>query len=229
MTETKIVGLEGALSAQVDLKMGAGKVTVDGGATDLMYATFIYNVSTWRPFVDYIAKGNEGVLTVRQPSGTTNTLGGSYRNEWNIRLNDTTPIDLSLNTGAGDTDMDLSGTMVRSLNVDSGASSTTIKASPKAMKNLEISAGVGEVILDLTGDWQNSANIKVNGGVGSIKLTVPQNVGVTINAKRGLGSIDAQGFSKDGNTYRNAKYGTPGVNLTIELSVGVGSVTIVQQ
>ena len=229
ITENKTVGLEGARSAQVDLKMGAGKVTVQGGANDLMDAAFSYNVTAWKPIVDYVVKDNEGALSVRQPSGTTNTIGTAYKYEWDIHLNGTTPIDLTLNAGAGDTDMDLSDTMVRSLNVDCGASSTTIKASPKAMTSLSVSGGVGETVLDLTGDWKNSADIKVSGGVGSIKVTVPRNVGVTINAKRGLGSVDAQGFTRDGNTYYNATYGTTGVSLTVDLSVGVGAVTIIQK
>jgi hypothetical protein len=229
LTEDKVVGLEGATSAQVGLTMGAGKVTVQGGADDLMDATFTYNVVAWKPIVDYVVTGNEGRLMVRQPSGTTNMWGTGYRDDWNIRLNGTTPVDLTLKTGAGDTDMDLSDTMVRSLTVDSGASSTTIKASPKAMTNLDVNAGVGEMILDLTGDWKNSATINVSGGVGSIKVTVPQNVGVTIGAKRGVGSVSASGFTRNGNTYRNAKYGSSAATLTISLSVGVGSVSIVQK
>jgi hypothetical protein len=229
LIEDKVVGLEGATSAQVGLTMGAGKVTVRGGTENLMDATFTYNVVAWKPIVDYVVTGGEGRLTVRQPSGTTNTFGTGYRNDWDIRLNGTTPVDLTFKNGAGDTDMDLSDTMVRSLTVDSGASSTTIKASPKAMTNLEVKAGVGEIILDLTGDWQNNAGIKVNGGVGSIKLAVPQDAGITIDAKRGVGSIDAPGFTKDGSTYRNAKYGISAVTLTIELTVGVGSVTIIQK
>jgi hypothetical protein len=52
---------------------------------------------------------------------------------------------------------------------------------------------------------------------------------VTINAKRGLGSVDALGFTKNGNTYHNATYGATAVNLTIDLSVGVGAVTIIQK
>jgi len=196
----KTVELEGAESAQVDLKMGAGKVTVQGGAEGLMDATFAYTVTDWKPIVDYVVKDNEGALSIRQPSGTSSTIGTGSKNEWDIRLNSTTPIDLTLNTGAGDTDMDLSNMMVRSLSVDAGASSTTIKASPSAMTSLNVSGGVGETVLDLTGDWKNNADIQVSGGVGSIKVTVPRNVGVTINAKRGLGAIDAQGFTKDGNT-----------------------------
>ena len=229
ITDARAVDLGGASKALVELQMGAGRVTLSGGASHLMDATFTYNVTAWKPIVDYVVNGDEGRLLVRQPSGTYQAFSGSYRNDWDIRLSSTTPVDLDLKNGAGDMDMDLSDTMVRTLTIDSGASSTTIKASPKAMTSLTVKAGVGSVNLDLTGDWKNSADVHVNGGVGSIKLVVPENVGVTINAQRGLGSIDASGFTRNGSTYRNAAWGTTAVTLNLDLNVGVGSVTISQK
>jgi hypothetical protein len=229
MTDTKTVDLQGAHTALVELQMGAGRVTLSGGTSDLMDATFTYNVTAWKPIVDYVVKGDEGRLLVRQPSGTYKTFNGSYRNDWDIRLSRMTPVDLDLKNGAGDMDMDLSDTMVRTLTVDSGASSTTIKASPNAMTSLTMKAGVGSVNIDLTGDWKNSADVHVDGGVGSIKLVVPKNVGVTVDAKRGIGSISAPGFTRDGNTYRNVAYGSGAITLSIDLNVGVGSVTITQK
>jgi predicted membrane protein len=229
MTDTKAIDLQGARTALVELQMGAGRVTLSGGASDLMNVTFTYNVIAWKPIVDYVVNGDEGRLLVRQPSGTYQAFSGSYRNDWDIRLSRTTPVDLTLKNGAGDMDMDLSDTMVRTLTVDSGASSTTIKTCPKAMTSLTVKAGVGQVNLDLTGDWKNSADVQVNGGVGSIKLVVPENIGVTINAQRGLGSIDANGFTKNGSTYRNAAWGTTAVTLNVDLKVGVGSVAITQK
>jgi len=229
MTDTKVVDVQGATTARVELQMGAGRVTLSGGASDLMDATFTYNVTAWKPIVDYVVNGGEGRLLVRQPSGTYQAFSGSYHNDWGIRLSSTIPVDLDLKNGAGNMDMDLSDTMVRTLTVDSGASSTTIKASPKAMTSLNIKAGVGSVNIDLTGDWKNSADVQVNGGVGSIKLVVPENVGVTINAQRGLGSINVSGFTRDGNTYHNAAWGTTAITLNLDLNIGVGSVTITQK
>lgn len=97
------------------------------------------------------------------------------------------------------------------------------------MTSLIVKAGVGKVNLDLTGDWKNSVDAQVNGGVGSIKLVVPENIGVTINAQRGLGSIDASGFTRNGTTYHNAAYGSSAITLSIDLNVGVGSVTLTQK
>ena len=229
ITDARAVALGSASTALVELQMGAGRVTLNGGASDLMDATFTYNVTAWKPIVDYVVNGDEGRLLVRQPSGTYQAFSGSYHNDWGIHLSSTIPMDLDLKNGAGDMDMDLSDTMVHTLTVDSGASSTTIKASPKAMTSLNIKAGVGSVNIDLTGDWKNSADVQVNGGVGSIKLVVPENIGVTINAQRGLGSINASGFTRNGSTYYNAAWGTTAVTLNLDLNIGVGSVTITQK
>lgn len=228
MNENRSVSLQGAHKALVELQIGVGRIAVSGGSSDLMAATFSYNVAAWKPIVDYVVTGDEGRLLVRQPSNTK-TFSGNYRNDWDVRLSSTTPIDLEVKGGAGDIDLDLSDTMVHTLTVDAGASSTTVKASPDTMTSLNVKAGVGEVILDLTGAWKNSADVHVDGGVGSIRLVVPENVGVSINAQRGLGSISANGFSRNGSTYRNAVWGTTDVTLTVDLKVGVGSVTIIQR
>ena len=225
-TQEKVVELGSATSAQVELKMGSGDVTVKGGAYALMDATFIYNVAAWKPIVDYVVKGNEGRLTVREPSGTTTITGTGWRNEWDIRLSATTPIDLVCKTGAGDADLDLRNTLVRSVTVDGGASKTTIKAASSVMTNVEVKAGVGDVNLDLTGEWKNNATVGVNGGVGSVRLTVPEDVGVTINVRKGVGAVMAHGLVQDGTTYHNAAYGQSPVTITVDLSVGVGSITI---
>ena len=228
LTEDKSVGTQGAQSALVELRMGAGKVTVRGGASDLMNATFSYNVLAWKPIVDYVVTNDQGRLLVREPSGTY-SFSAKYRYDWDIRLSSSTPIDLEVETGAGNANLDLGDMMVRSLTVDAGASSASITGSPKAMTSMDVKTGVGSVNIDLTGDWKNSATVHVNGGVGSIKLTVPRNVGVTVDAKRGIGSISAPGFTRDGNTYRNSVHGSSAVTLSIDLNVGVGSVTITQE
>jgi hypothetical protein len=228
LTEDKSVGTQGARGALVELRMGAGKVIVQGGASDLMDATFSYNVPAWKPIVDYVVTDDQGRLLVREPDSTY-SFSAKYRYDWDIRLNSSTPIDMEVKTGAGNVSLNLSDMMVRTLTVDAGASSASITGSPKAMTSMDVKTGVGSVNIDLTGDWKNSATVHVNGGVGSIKLVVPSNVGVTVDAKRGIGSISTPGFTRDGNTYRNAAYGSSAITLSIDLNVGVGSVTITEE
>jgi hypothetical protein len=80
--ESKSVALENADSARAKLQMGAGELTLTGGAERLMEVAFSYNVSDWKPKVSYDVSGEEGELVVKQGSTEDSHLGGDARNEW---------------------------------------------------------------------------------------------------------------------------------------------------
>ena len=67
--ETKSVDPENARSVSAQLKMGAGELTLTGGADQLMEGDFSYNVADWKPKVSYDVSGEKGELVVRQGSG----------------------------------------------------------------------------------------------------------------------------------------------------------------
>ena len=75
-TISKSVTLGQQKSVVVDIKMGAGKLRVGGGTSDLMNADFTYNVDDWKPEVRYDANGDQGHLVIQQPSGSRNYRGG---------------------------------------------------------------------------------------------------------------------------------------------------------
>src|SRR6202030_1207126 len=57
-TESKTVALGAAKAVDVELKMGAGELKVQGGATGLLNADFTYNVPRWKPEVTYDVIGD---------------------------------------------------------------------------------------------------------------------------------------------------------------------------
>ena len=67
-SESQSVALENADSARTQLKMGAGELNITGGADQLMEADFSYNVSEWKPKVNYDVSGDTGELMVKQGS-----------------------------------------------------------------------------------------------------------------------------------------------------------------
>src|SRR3712207_6147667 len=67
-TEAHTVQPEAATSARVSVRMGAGKLRLDGGASELARAAFTYNVTKWKPVVDYTVTNCMGTLTIEQPS-----------------------------------------------------------------------------------------------------------------------------------------------------------------
>src|SRR5512143_2496487 len=106
--ESQSVELGDAKSVIVKINMGAGDLQVTGGAEKLLEADFKYNVVVLKPEVGY----TDGRLEVRQPeiSGLPNLLGiMNFRNEWDLRLNDQVPMDLSVDLGGGTSNLQLAG------------------------------------------------------------------------------------------------------------------------
>src|SRR5215213_7463543 len=74
--ESKSVDPENADSARAQLKMGAGELSLTGGADQLMEADFSYNVSKWKPKVSYDVSDKKGKLVVEQGSANGANLSG---------------------------------------------------------------------------------------------------------------------------------------------------------
>jgi hypothetical protein len=202
-TLTKAVELDNAESVDVALKMGAGELNVSGGAAKLVDATFRFNVPSWEPILDYQGGGTRARLRIEQPE-TSMSLGHT-ENHWDLRLNDTVPIDLTANLGAGEAVMTL-GTL--------------------NLRNLEIHLGAGQLNLDLRGTPRHSYDVRVHGGVGSAKIHVPRSVGVVATASGGIGSIDVQGLEKRGNEWYNREHEQDPIKLTLDVKGGVGEIVI---
>lgn len=202
--ESRSVPVGQTKSVAVEIKMGAGELKVAGGASDLMDADFTYNVDAWKPEVNFDASGDQAHLTIEQPE--THGHRGRTRNDWDIRLNDHVPTDLTANLGAGKANLNL---------VD------------VSLNRFEVNLGAGETDVNLDGHWAHDLTGSVHGGVGKATLHLPRDVGVRVTAQGGLGAINANGFSKNGDVYTNDAYGKSKVNLNIDVQGGVGEIDLV--
>jgi hypothetical protein len=196
---------ENAQSVRANLKMGAGELTLSGGADQLMEAEFSYNVADWKPKVNYDVSGETGELMVRQGSGGGIRLGGDARNEWDIRFNDEVPTNLSVQMGAGESNLDLDSLTLTGLDLEMGAGRTTI---------------------DLTGDYDRDLVASIQGGVGQATVQLPSEVGVRVEAQGGLGEINAEGLQMEGEAYVNDAYGDSETSLDVDIQGGVGQINL---
>lgn len=203
-TENKTVKLGVAKSANVEIQMGAGELNLGGGAKDLMEAEFTYNVPRWKPEVQYNVSGTTGQLTVRQHAHTGGPRG-ARKNQWDLRLNNSVPMDLRVELGAGKSNLVL-GSL--------------------SLENLQVHMGVGEAVVDLGGDWKNNLRANIEGGVGKATVRLPRDVGVEVHATGGIGEIHAAEFRKQGNTYVNESFGKSPITLRIDVSGGVGEIDL---
>ena len=202
--ESRYVPLGDAKSANVSVAMGAGMLTLEGGAgaKNLMDANFIYNTASWKPDVRYSVSSGVGDLQVLQPDSGGVYLVGVVRNDWNLRLNDVVPINLVVNLGAGEGALRFGGLSLTGLDVKSGA---------------------GKLTADFDGIWKNDLNASIESGVGELAIVLPQNTGVMVNVSQGIGTTEVgSGLKADGGYYINDAYGKSGTTLRISVKSGVG-------
>jgi hypothetical protein len=203
--ESQAVDLENAQSVATELRMGAGELNVSGGADALMEAGFTYNVADWQPQVSYDVSGDTGELIVEQGSGEGIPAGGDARNEWDLRLNDEVPTDLSVQMGAGESNLDLDSL---------------------ALTGLDLQMGAGKTTVDLTGDYAQDFEASIQGGVGEATVLLPSEVGVRARAEGGIGKINAEGLQREGDSYVNDAFGDSDVTLDVDVQGGVGQINL---
>ena len=199
-----VVKLEKAQVVEARFKMSAGELSIKGGATELMEGYFEYNVDHWKPEVDYFVSGRKGRLTVKQ-AGTTGIPIGNSKNRWDVTLGRDVPIDLRLDFGAGDGNLDMRGIDIRDLDID---------------------MGVGELKLDLTGKLKDDLKVNIDGGIGSATIYLAEDVGVRVKVDGGIGSVDAHGMNKNDHTYTNDAFGHTDITIYIEIDAGIGSIDL---
>ena len=206
-TETKQVALQGAQTAEVNIRLGAGELRLEGGAPGLMDASFRTNRTSLEPEVDYSVINDRGILTVRHKRHHRINFGRTI-NDWDIRLNSDIPINLRVDLGAGESRLDCRGIKLERLNIN---------------------MGVGQTTLDLSGPRAKSLDVDIEGGIGSGTITLPREVGVRVRVDKGLGSVEAEGFAKSDHVYTNEAYGRSAVTLEVRVEAGIGSIHLEQR
>lgn len=207
-SENSSIPIGEAKSVNVQVVMGAGKLNLEGGAKDLMNASFIYNLASWKPDVNYTVTGSVGDLKVSQPSSSGASVAKDIRYDWNIQLNNDIPINLRTILGAGDDNLKLGG---------------------MSLIGLEVQSGAGNVTLNLSGVWKSDLNASVDAGVGDLSIIVPQYTGTAINVSHGVGSIEVgSGLRGRDGAYINDAYGKTATTLRIIIRSGIGKIRIMQ-
>ena len=225
--DSQTVELGDAEEVRVDLRMGAGQLNIDNRAESLMEADFIYNIESWAPEVSYSVEDGKGKLTVRQPQTNQINVTGNLKYEWDLRFSRGIPLDMRIDCGAGDHDIDLAELSVTSLDVKMGAGNVKIDLTENPdLGDMEFDIGAGNVDIDLDGVWENDVNIAIQGGVGRIVLRLPKDTGVRVNVSKGVGNVDASGLLREGDTYTNAAYAESKAILDINIQAGVGQIEL---
>ena len=251
--ETRTFTVDEPLSSGVDLykvgiEMGAGRLTLAGGSSNLIEGEVSYNIRSWEPKVSR----STDAFTIKQTN--TDQLGipsGTIKNQWNLRLG-SVPMELSIATGASESDFDLSGLSITNLTISDGASKSTVRfdtGNPEIMglfsyttgastveliglgnsnaQEIKFEGGVGSYTLDFSGFLGHDMNVTINTGVSDVKLIIPADAYVRVNNNGALSDIDVSGtWTVNNNTYT---VGEQGPLITINVEMAVGSLHLMQK
>jgi len=209
--ETIAQALDGATRADVEIGMSTGTLRVraldegngliDGtlqrGAREQLDRSFAVN-------------GDTAVFKLRS-RGTSAwmvpfTTERRDQMTWDMQLNQTVPMHLKVDTGAGTAMLDLARLHVT---------------------DLQANIGVGTTMLTMPA--QGRVHAQVNGGVGETTIIIPAGVAARITATAGLGSVHVpSGYQRQDKVYRSPGYDTAVNRVDMQVNGGVGSITIQQ-
>lgn len=202
------VPLDGAASARLTLKHGAGQLSVHSAtASDLLFS------GTFGGGVDKDARrdGDHLDVTLRVPAqdwGFWMWPGSLWRGslDWTLSLNPNLPLALALEVGASQTRLDLSALRVTDLSIKTGASSTAL--------TLPAQAGF--------------THVQIETGAASVQVEIPQGVAARIRGTMGMGAlnVDAHRFPRRGGEYASDDFETAANRVELMVEGGVGSVDV---
>jgi hypothetical protein len=208
--------VDGAIRSSTHVQFNAGTLSVgalDAGADTL--ATMQYDgPANLRPEPSYRVRAGLGELEYvagRDAEGQLLALPIVIHGEnasMHLRLARDIPLALSVEFGAGESDLDLTGIRVTNVDLHSGAGRSRVRMPDSAGQTVgTISGGIGEVALQIpTGV---AADIYISGGIGSRE-------------------VDQVRFpSLGGGHYRSPDYETVANRVELRANVGVGKLIVI--
>ena len=238
--------LHDSTALRVEVRYGAGTLGVRAATTPVLYRMQLsYPADRAEPVYAYYPTTH--TLRVGVERQSSRVPSGDRNGELRLDLARAVPMDLSLELGAVEADLDLSGLRVDQLHVESGASEARLRfGTPNTdrMRALDlrvgaaglralglgnanagevrVQAGVGDVDLDFGGAWQQDMALSVQVALGDVKLHVPRDVGVRLEVQRLFASLDVGDLVKRGDAYysENWDHATRRLRVTSKTTFG---------
>jgi hypothetical protein len=211
--------------ASVQVVYGTGRIGIRATSNPLLYHMQLrYDATRAQPRHAFDVASRKLQIGIQKSeirfSGRNDTDAGHLQLELSRRA----PLDLNLDLGAVESDLDLTGLRISRLHVESGASDAKLRfdsLNATRMSMLEVSlgaasfrgdrlananapdirveAGIGSVELDLGGQWTQDIDLRVDVTLGIVTIHVPSDVGVRVTLDKTLASFDHEGLiERDG-------------------------------
>lgn len=167
---SRSVDRQNAKTVHADVNMNAGELNISGGSSHLLEADFDYRASSDAPRVDYSVSGGNGELDVSQDDANSGIHGfhTTSDNRWTLHFANDVPLDLKIEMGAGRSNLRFQDIDVTHFSLDVGAGQTDVDLTGDRKANLDasIEGGVGEANIRLPKNV--GVIVNASGGIGSI-------------------------------------------------------------
>lgn len=237
----------------VRVEYGAGRFDLRSTTEPVLYTMQLkYDEDRGRPVHELGADQRSLTLGLTNSSiRLSRSMGKESEGEMRLGLSKSVPMELTVNLGATRARLDLGGLALRELRLETGASDTKLDFSEPnttTMKVLSVQVGAAGIELSNIGN-ANVSSVRVNGGVGSVSLDfggrwtqdmavdadlalgklylrIPRDVGVRLEAKRVLASLDHNGLEKRGNAYVSDNWDRAPFRLRVRAQTVFGGIEI---
>jgi len=197
--------LDGVERARVEIEFGAGKLYIASllsSSENLVEGEFSGTTGE----VETSFRRSDGEATLKLSRAWSVFGWRSVEEDWSVRLTGRIPLELDIDAGASDADLDLTELVVSNFSLDTGAADLEVRF-PRG-------AGTTEA--------------RIKAGAAKLELVVPQGVAASISVDSGLSSVsvDEERFPKAGGKYESPDFASAQNRLTLDIAVGAASVTV---
>ncbi len=237
---------------QVLVSYDVGSVVIRGDGDDRLYRLQLgYVPGRTTPVHSFDSAGRS--LVVGMQRGARRDGDSGARPELRLDLARTVPMDIRLEMGASEADLDLGGMRITRLGIESGASDALLHfdtpngaamqllsldvgaASLRARglgnaraREMRVNVGIGSTDLEFGGEWTGDMNLDLQVALGSARLRIPEEVGVRIHVRRFLASFEREGFVKEGDYWYSPNWQSASHKLQIRARTALGEIEVVR-
>jgi hypothetical protein len=235
------------------IEYAAGKFDLKPAAGPLLYAANVrYDADRAEPVADFDAASRVISLGVHlRGMHLTNVDDEHDAGSMHAELSGAVPIDLSLELGAVEADLQLGGLRLTDLSLRSGAAdvtarfdqrnreqlrSMTLQIGAADVKLLDVAnsgvsrivaeVGAGSLSIDLGGALQHDVDITATLAIGGLKLNVSPDVGLFVDEKTVLGSFHKDGFTKRADGWYSDGYDKAARHVRVHLHAFMGGLEL---
>ena len=198
--------LDGAESLELEVEFGAGELRISdlpSGSTDLVQARLSGAGSSAALISKVVRSGNRTEVKLGNVENSFFNLAIDRKLE--IMIARDVEVDLSIESGAGDIDVDLERLQVADLDLEGGALSAEL----------------------ITPAMAGFTNATVGIGAASLEVTVPEGVAARIRVDAGMSSVDIDDrFPKVNGVHESPGYDAEEHRLNLEVTGGAASIEV---